>query len=620
MTSYEGVTSGATVTSPTTSVSIAGATTSGTDRIVLAVCAHLIDATGFQGSTSWSSDDPDVANEALYAWANDDTDAGGGLSIGNGSLASAGSSGTFTSTIASSSTQTTCSLALVGTQLVELYDQTTNAGTDNVTVTAPIYGGGFYLLIFCESSGTIETPAGGWTKIFELDGSGSGCPVLTIFAADADTVSDDTPTLTLEAGGSIESGAGSASVTFTAAATSAATAESNGSASATFTAAGAGAAIAAASGSASATFAASATGASVAPGAGSASATFLASGAGASTFAASGSASASFSATGASAATAEAAGSSSAAFTASGVGAATFAATGAALATFTATGVAGSGEATGTASATFTAAGAGASTFSASGSATVTFASSGVGASTYAASGSASATFTATGEGLASGAGSGAASVTFAAAATGAATAAAVGAATMAAVASGVGAAIAAGTGEISFTFAAAGVSTQAVQLPPYSVETTPTRSKVSLTITWCRSTAVDRSTVATTASRSDATTEISYSRVDDMSYQIKVGDLEPTIRATLKDQDNAAVAFVGTETVTFRWRLKGSSTWTSGTGAFTSASAGTVYYRFTTGQTDTAGTYESEWKITNVSSQPRTFPSEGYEYFAINA
>jgi hypothetical protein len=199
MTGYEGITAGATVASATTSVSIAGATTSGADRIVLAVCAHLIDATGFQGSTSWSSDDADVINEALYAWANDTTDAGGGLSIGNGQLNSAGASGTFTSTLASASAQTTCSLSLFGTQLIELYDQTTNAGTDNVTCTAPTYGGGFYMLLFVESSGVLDTPAGGWTKIFEL--TAANCPVLTIFAADADTFTDDTPTLTLSATG-----------------------------------------------------------------------------------------------------------------------------------------------------------------------------------------------------------------------------------------------------------------------------------------------------------------------------------------------------------------------------------------------------------------------------------
>jgi autotransporter translocation and assembly factor TamB len=101
------------------------------------------------------------------------------------------------------------------------------------------------------------------------------------------------------------------------------------------------------------------------------------------------------------------------------------------------------------------------------------------------------------------------------------------------------------------------------------------------------------------------------------MSYEIKVGDLDPPIRATLKDQDMTVVDLTG-GTVTFRWRLRGSSSWTSGSASITSAAAGTVSYRFTTGQTDVAGTYESEWKVT-TSGNPRTYPSHEYELFYIN-
>ncbi len=151
----------------------------------------------------------------------------------------------------------------------------------------------------------------------------------------------------------------------------------------------------------------------------------------------------------------------------------------------------------------------------------------------------------------------------------------------------------------------------------PSYAETVDSRSKVTLTETWCRSIAVGESTAVTTDSRSKAQTTNSASRSDNMAFNIKVGDLDPPVRATLKDQDNTAVDITG-GTVTFRWRRKGTSTWTSGSASITLASAGTVYYRFTTGQTDTAGTYESEWIVT-TSGNPRTYPSEGFELFYIN-
>jgi hypothetical protein len=196
---HEALTAGGTVTSASTTISIPCGTTLGTNRIVLGVCSGRIDSASFEGSTGWT--DASLTALGLFAWANTAGGAGASLSIGNGTKATAGAAGTLESTWTTATKQTYVSLALVGdgTNTVELYDQTTGSGTNNVTCTAPTYGGNFGLWIFVVSDEPIDTPTG-WTLVFAGGESGtSNCPYLTILWADADTVSDDTPTLTFSA-------------------------------------------------------------------------------------------------------------------------------------------------------------------------------------------------------------------------------------------------------------------------------------------------------------------------------------------------------------------------------------------------------------------------------------
>jgi hypothetical protein len=102
------------------------------------------------------------------------------------------------------------------------------------------------------------------------------------------------------------------------------------------------------------------------------------------------------------------------------------------------------------------------------------------------------------------------------------------------------------------------------------------------------------------------------------MSYEIKAGDLDPPITDTLLDQDNAAVSLAGAS-VSFKFRLRGTSTWTTAVATVTDSAAGTVSYRFTSGQTDAAGAYEYAW-VKTTSGNPRTFPSgTDYPLFYIN-
>jgi hypothetical protein len=198
MTGLEGMTSGQIVSTAASAVSVTGATTLGADRVVVALSAGMLDSDDFVGSSSWASDDADVTSESFHIWHQSSTGAGGGFMSGAGNLAAAGPSGTWTSNWNGGATkQVNVSFALVGTQPVEVYDHTKGAGVDNVVVSEPIYGGGFYLVLYVVSDEAIETPAG-WTQAFSngIDGE----LWLTILTADADD-SPVMPTLTYAGGG-----------------------------------------------------------------------------------------------------------------------------------------------------------------------------------------------------------------------------------------------------------------------------------------------------------------------------------------------------------------------------------------------------------------------------------
>lgn len=218
MTGVGNITAGGVVDPASTSISIPGATCGGANRLIVAISTGAIDSASFQGSSSWTNDDTDVTGEAFFGWNNATTGVGGGITCGSGQLAGAGSSGTFSSTWASATKQANVSLEFLGTQTPETYDETKGSGTDNVAVTEPIYGGGFYLVLIVQSANEpIATPTG-WTKVFEI-GTGTagaaGSTRVTIFTADADD-SPTMPTLTYAATGyTIDAESGSVPLTGT---------------------------------------------------------------------------------------------------------------------------------------------------------------------------------------------------------------------------------------------------------------------------------------------------------------------------------------------------------------------------------------------------------------------
>lgn len=204
----ENFTAGSTVDPASSSVSVPGAASSGTRRIVVAVAAHGISGTTLQGSSSWVSDDVDVTAEAFFVWCNTDVGHGGGLFSGSGLLDGAGASGSWSSSLNAASLQACMSFACFGSDpsnLPQTYDTSTGSGVDDVVVSLPIRSTGFYLVLLVQTANEeVEISAGtGWTlrgSVGVGTAGAAGSTRLTIFTADADE-SPTAPTLSIVAGG-----------------------------------------------------------------------------------------------------------------------------------------------------------------------------------------------------------------------------------------------------------------------------------------------------------------------------------------------------------------------------------------------------------------------------------
>lgn len=87
--------------------------------------------------------------------------------------------------------------------------------------------------------------------------------------------------------------------------------------------------------------------------------------------------------------------------------------------------------------------------------------------------------------------------------------------------------------------------------------------------------------------------------------FTIKQSDTLPVLSATLKDAAGAAIDLTGA-TVTFRMRRRGRTGPLKIDAAATvvSALAGTVQYAWASGDTDTPGSYDAEFRLTLPAGQ----------------
>jgi len=97
------------------------------------------------------------------------------------------------------------------------------------------------------------------------------------------------------------------------------------------------------------------------------------------------------------------------------------------------------------------------------------------------------------------------------------------------------------------------------------------------------------------------------------LAFFIKRNDTSPAIQAVLKDGSDNVVNLTGT-TVNFHMRKIGATTAkVDGSAIISDATGGTVYYNWSTGDTDTLGSYEAEFEVTYIGGEIETFPNNRY-------
>ena len=97
------------------------------------------------------------------------------------------------------------------------------------------------------------------------------------------------------------------------------------------------------------------------------------------------------------------------------------------------------------------------------------------------------------------------------------------------------------------------------------------------------------------------------------MKFYIKQNDTAPILAATLKDADENGVDLDGSS-VRFHMREVGSTTAKVDAAAtLVNSSTGEVKYTWSSGDTDTIGSYQAEFEVTFADSSIETFPNNGY-------
>ena len=97
------------------------------------------------------------------------------------------------------------------------------------------------------------------------------------------------------------------------------------------------------------------------------------------------------------------------------------------------------------------------------------------------------------------------------------------------------------------------------------------------------------------------------------MAFFIKQNDTSPALQVILKDGTDTVVNLTATS-VRFHMRPIGSSAVKIDAPAtISNAQGGIVYYQWTTGDTDTIGSFECEFEVTYTGGEIETFPNNQF-------
>lgn len=100
--------------------------------------------------------------------------------------------------------------------------------------------------------------------------------------------------------------------------------------------------------------------------------------------------------------------------------------------------------------------------------------------------------------------------------------------------------------------------------------------------------------------------------------HEIKQNDTRPYFAVTLKYEDGSVVDLTSATVRFIAKDTSDSSVAIDAAATLTDAANGQVEYRFTTGDTDTAGKFNVEWEVTFVDATVQTFPTRGYDRLKI--
>ncbi|MEA3192436.1 MAG: biosis protein MshQ [Betaproteobacteria bacterium] len=195
------VTAGAVKAATSTAANVTGVTTTVDNTLIVQAISHNFDGAGAQFSAQANAS---LVGLAERGDAGTTSGNGGGFAVWDGSLATAGASGTTTATIANSTVNAFVTIALVPAQPITPIFQAAGGAVNNATSvspTWPVHAVDDVALLFCESSGgnaqTLATAATFQAIGTQTTGAGTAGTRLGVWWARATSTAMGAPTITV---------------------------------------------------------------------------------------------------------------------------------------------------------------------------------------------------------------------------------------------------------------------------------------------------------------------------------------------------------------------------------------------------------------------------------------